>query len=312
MTSEAAERTFSIYRCANYCRRVRVTHLAACCFAKQSAITRGLDFGRISMRRNTFILAIFALTFGSSSALGQAEMLSMQRTALKDITDAAERICNSIPLSGVSQSAELSGQAKAEVNGVIKKVAELGVAGAGKYQTSEFSNVLQRDLAQAIQTNANCKQTVFNVLVDRMIPARPSAPSGPPATQLNTAKSPSQPSLKQGLHDRAAIFIEIQVPKPRTPDDEEFLRDVGDNFNFIMGKYDPKFGNGEMYIVSYGASFGQVTASDTTLNFAAWRNWGCSGSFRRGDPGILLGRISCRDATGKTYPRYDATINLGW
>jgi hypothetical protein len=265
------------------------------------------------MRSNEFILAVFALAFGSSSALGQAnEKLAMQRAALKDITDAAERICNSIPLNGTSQSAELSGQAKAEVNGVIKKVADLGVQGAGKYQTSEFSNVLQRDLAQAIQTNTNCKQTVFNVLVDRMIPAQSSAsPSVPPAAQPDASKSPAQQSLKQGLHDGAVIFIEIQVPKQRRLEDLSFLRSIGDSFNFTIRNYDPKSGNGEVGTTSYG-SIGRVTASDTTLNFDSGNGWGCSGAFRRGDPGILLGRISCRDTSYQAYPSYVATINLGW
>jgi hypothetical protein len=264
------------------------------------------------MRRNEFILTIFALAFGSSSAVGQAnETLSMQRTALKDITDAAERICNSIPLSGASQSAELSGQAKAEVNGVIKKVAELGVQGAGKYQTSEFSNVLQRDLAQAIQTNANCKQTVFNVLVDRMIPAKSSAsPSGLAVAQPDAPKSPSQQSIRQGLHDGEAIFVDINVPKPRSGKDEDFLRNVGDNFSFTITKYDPKSGGGDIGSVSFGYADGRVTATDTNLNIANTSYKGCSGSFRRAEPGILRGKISCRYAN--PYPSYDATINLGW
>ena len=245
--------------------------------------------------------------------LGQVnETLAMQRTALKDITEAAERICNSIPLSGTSQSAELSGQAKAEVNGVIKKVADLGVQGAGKYQTSEFSNVLQRDLAQAIQTNANCKQTVFSVLVDRMIPARSSgSPAVPPPAQPSASKSLPQQSLKQGLRDGAAFFIEIQVPKPRGSEDQSFLKLVGESFNFTIRNYDSKSGNGEVGTSSYG-NLGRMTASDTTLNFDSGNGYGCSGAFRRGDPGILLGRISCRSPSYQAYPSYVATINLGW
>lgn len=264
------------------------------------------------MRRNEFVLVVLMAACGSSSALCQAnETLAMQRTALKDITDAAERICNSIPLSGTSQSAELSGQAKAEVNGVIKKVAELGVQGAGKYQTSEFSNVLQRDLAQAIQTNANCKQTVFSVLVDRMIPVRSSpSPSGLPVTQPNAPKSPSQQSLKQGLHNGDAIFVDINVPKPRTRKDDEFLLNIGDNFSFTIKNYDAESGGGDIGSASFGYVDGRVTATDTTLNIAHARDKGCSATFRRAEPGVLRGKISCRwiDA----YPSYDATINLGW
>jgi hypothetical protein len=261
------------------------------------------------MRRNEFIFVILAIAFGSSSALGQVnETLAMQRTALKDITDAAERICNSIPLSGTSQSAELSGQAKAEVNGVIKKVAELGVQGAGKYQTSEFSNVLQRDLAQAIQTNANCKQTVFGVLVDRMIPARSSGPASVPA---DPAKAVSQQSVRQRLRQGDAIFVEIQMPKPPGPNDGLFLRIFGGGVAYTIEKYDQKTGGGDIKMSGHGGS-GRITATENTLNIASSLSYGCSGSFRRGDGGVLRGRISCIDASGQAYPGYESTINIGW
>src|SRR5262249_62047213 len=87
--------------------------------------------------------------------------LDDQTRALKVIGDAAERICSSVSTSGSSQNVELSGEAKAELAGVIKNVAELGIKGAGKYESADYNNVLQKDLAAIIKQNTNCRQTVF-------------------------------------------------------------------------------------------------------------------------------------------------------
>lgn len=269
------------------------------------------------MQQNRFIVAALALVIGSPSSYGQSNAtLTLQRTALKDITDAAERICNSIPLSGTSQSAELSGQAKAEVNGVIKRFADLGIQGAGKYQASEFSNVLQRDLAQAIQQNANCKQTVFSVLVDRMIPAQSPLSAPAPAIQSRPAAGPPgpttaspQPSVRQSLRDGDAIIVDVHLPTPRGQQEESFLRGVGDSVNFTMKNYDPESGRGDIGATSFGYANGRITATDTSLNIANSSSMGCSGSFRRTEAGVLRGKISCR--WGNPYPSYDATIDLG-
>src|SRR5215471_15333872 len=53
--------------------------------------------------------------------------------ALNMIAEFAERFCKSPKPGGETQEVELSGKAKAELTGMISKIASLGVEGAGKY-----------------------------------------------------------------------------------------------------------------------------------------------------------------------------------
>ena len=49
------------------------------------------------------------------------------------------------------------------------KIADLGVEGAGKFSSAEYRNVLQQDLAKTLQSNADCKLSVFKLLQEKMI-----------------------------------------------------------------------------------------------------------------------------------------------
>ena len=71
---------------------------------------------------------------------------------------------------GTSSSLALSGEAKAELTGVVKKLADLGIEGAAKYNSADYSGPLQSDLTELLRTSANCKLEVFNELKDKLIP----------------------------------------------------------------------------------------------------------------------------------------------
>lgn len=105
-----------------------------------------------------------------------AQELSAQREALRVIRETAADICTGVPLSGSSNQLELSGAAKAKLAGLVAKVADLGVEGAAKYKSSEYSGVLQEQLATAIKSSNDCKLTVFTTLVDKMLPIHSSSP----------------------------------------------------------------------------------------------------------------------------------------
>ena len=106
--------------------------------------------------------------------------ISEVRTS-KAITDTANSICiTPSPLEQKNQQLELTGNANAKLAGVIGKVVSIGVGGATKYTTQASQNVLQRDLAQAIKNGEDCKLSVFNTLVAKMLPSLlPSAPVQP-------------------------------------------------------------------------------------------------------------------------------------
>ncbi len=97
--------------------------------------------------------------------------LAQQRKALAMITDTADSICEEVPTEVQLRKLELSGNAKAELNGLIKKFVDLEITGAGEYQRSdERRAVLEQDLAKAITDRSKCKTNVFNRLVDKFIP----------------------------------------------------------------------------------------------------------------------------------------------
>jgi hypothetical protein len=108
------------------------------------------------------------------SGLASADDVVAQARALKLISESASDICNTVEKEGSSQSTDLSGDVKAKLGGVIGKIADLGVEGAGKFSSAEYRNVLyrnvlQQDLAKTLQSNAECKLSVFKLLQEKMI-----------------------------------------------------------------------------------------------------------------------------------------------
>lgn len=100
------------------------------------------------------------------TAQGLAAELSADVTArsLSIIGDFADRLCQTVPLTTASNTIELSGTAKAEIQGLIKKLADLGVSAAAKYQTVSSRNVLQVDLAKVLNESRECRMQVWRDL----------------------------------------------------------------------------------------------------------------------------------------------------
>jgi hypothetical protein len=128
-----------------------------------------------------FVGVLAPLTPQSASA---QDSLSNFKEALGIIADYADRTCKDIPLEGRTDSLELSGRAKVELSEIIKKIAGLEIAGAAKYQNSDYRNVLQKDLAKAISDSNSCKLKVLDTLNDILrhdkisgTPFRPNPPS---------------------------------------------------------------------------------------------------------------------------------------
>lgn len=117
-----------------------------------------------------------------------AQDLSSQKEALKMIEDFAEKICKSAPIEGQSTNVQLTGAAKAELSGLLKKVADLSVEGVGKYDSDKYQGVLQKDLATTIKDAQNCKLEIWKDLKDKLVivekpqPSEKLAPATPVAS----------------------------------------------------------------------------------------------------------------------------------
>jgi hypothetical protein len=98
----------------------------------------GIGERMIHMKARWFALAAFFVwTFLTSIQVAQGDLASQQE-ALEVINQFARNLCNSVEPRGRGENVELSGKAKAELSGVIKKIADLGIEGAAKYQTEAY------------------------------------------------------------------------------------------------------------------------------------------------------------------------------
>lgn len=122
-----------------------------------------------------------------------SDELDKKKKALDIISDIADRICYSVPLHGSSNKVEISGEAKAELTGVTKKLADIGLKGAAKYESAEYQGVLQSDLAKTLRNSSDCKKDVYRMLIDRLMPV-----------QMN-----KKASKKEATHKKAFSFFVV-------------------------------------------------------------------------------------------------------
>lgn len=108
-------------------------------------------------------------TQSAASVNYERPTINQQRRALQLITDFSKSICNEIPLTSSKNGVELSGEGKADLNRLLGWVFDVGISGTAKYDNEETKGVLQKDLAHALETGANCKYNVFVQLKDRLL-----------------------------------------------------------------------------------------------------------------------------------------------
>lgn len=141
-----------------------------------------------------------------------------QAAALKVIRETAADICTTVPTEGSGSSLELTGSAKAKLDGVVSKVVDLGVDAAAKYQSDQYKSVLRGDLAQAIGAANNCKLAVFNTLVAKMLPSEAR-----PGTGDDSAQPTSVKSFTSTLRPNGAIF-DMEIHTSYSGDHGQFVQ----------------------------------------------------------------------------------------
>jgi hypothetical protein len=111
------------------------------------------------------VVSSLICSIGNANA---ASSLEDQEKALNIIADFADRICSNIRLEGSGSAVELNGEAKAELKGLFKKFANLGMGGTGKFEETAWSGVLQKDIAAILQKNVDCKLKIVDLLKDKV------------------------------------------------------------------------------------------------------------------------------------------------
>jgi hypothetical protein len=115
-----------------------------------------------------FGVIVLALEFALASR-ASADDLDNQKKALQLIKDTAADICSTIAHDGGGSSAALSIDVKGKLGSAVGKLVDLGIDAAGKYNSTEYKNVLQEDLAATIQNNTNCRLDVFKLLQQKLV-----------------------------------------------------------------------------------------------------------------------------------------------
>lgn len=138
---------------------------------------------RSASRRNGLLIATLALGEVLALRSGHAQDLKAQKEALEMIAGFADRICQTPSTKGETTRVELTGEAKAELSRVLKKVADLGVQGAARYKHTDYENVLQKDLTDVIRQATDCRKDVAKELTDKLVvPVAPIPTSTPKPT----------------------------------------------------------------------------------------------------------------------------------
>lgn len=130
-------------------------------------------------RALTILLGFVLSTFTSNPYAVQR--LDGQEEALGIIAAFADRICNKYSMRGGEETIKLSGEARAELSNVLKKLADLGIQGAAEYQKSDYQGPLRKDLADLVRESTECRFAVFKELNDRLLPVAGSASHGLPS-----------------------------------------------------------------------------------------------------------------------------------
>jgi hypothetical protein len=121
------------------------------------------------------------------SGISHAQNITAQQAALKEIREAAADICYTVPTTGRQSDINLSGEVDAQLAGVISRVANLGIKGAGQLKNQEYQGVLREQLATTLKDSSDCRKDVFKLLVDKMLPSA-ATPAAPERGSINAGK----------------------------------------------------------------------------------------------------------------------------
>lgn len=114
--------------------------------------------------------------------------------ALSAIADTADRVCGILAAQGEADSTKVTGEVRAELSGLAKRLASLGMSGAGDIASSKYQGMLQSDLPSTLKDIRDCKLKVLDKLQATVLPGT-TQPSGPGAPSADLLQSPANAHL---------------------------------------------------------------------------------------------------------------------
>lgn len=98
--------------------------------------------------------------------LNQAYAMTLEQKmqALDYIAKFSQSMCTKVPIEGRSTSVQLTAEAKAELNNLLKYFISIGVGVSAKTSYSEYYGVMQKDLLFALKYNDSCRKNYYDSL----------------------------------------------------------------------------------------------------------------------------------------------------
>jgi hypothetical protein len=130
------------------------------------------------------------------------------KQVLDTIADFADRICGPLSDSGSSTTETVKGNVTVGLNGLAKKLADLGVSGGGEIKSDEYRGVLQGQVAASIADTQRCKLTVAESVAAKLLAASPTPPPSRDPNSLYQNGDPvadAQGAITELAHSRVTF-----------------------------------------------------------------------------------------------------------
>jgi len=117
------------------------------------------------------MLLIFVLTvmLTVGTALNPVVAQTLNAEALDEISEFAEKFCGDYQREGSFERYAASGTAKAEIDGLLKRLVAIGVKGAAEFDSSSYVGVLRRELGGELKSVRECRLKIWNDLKSAVV-----------------------------------------------------------------------------------------------------------------------------------------------
>ena len=140
----------------------------------------------------TVVHCFFILMIGTAATFASSELDKQQ---LEEIDKFAEKFCGKYFYEGRSKQITVGGEAEIELAKFIKSFVGVNLSAGMNFEVSEYTGVLQTDLAADKESVRNCKLILWNDLKDSV------QLSAPAKCELRVDGFHSVSALKQELHN---------------------------------------------------------------------------------------------------------------
>lgn len=177
------------------------------------------------MRAAQWLGAVLCVSLLCASEALAADADSKTELLLKVISDTADRICGIVATSGEYQSAKVTGDVKAELEGLAKKLAQLGISGKGEFSIEKYQGPVRADLPLALKDQRECKLKVFDTLQSKLLSGRASdaqilatADADALTAAVSVLKSNEYKNSEPIATDALPILRQLGKKYPKNPD----------------------------------------------------------------------------------------------